>query len=126
MRDYVPYSLKNASKRMKSSVGLLLICCWLMSLQASGQSVVEPIVQFRNDSIPAMAFSVTGSGRHFNRFYPVDVENVKLHIGDTLQVKVTPIKSNRNLIISIRNCYGNCTIDEKATSGSKTTAYSVL
>jgi hypothetical protein len=95
-------------------------------LPTRGQSVVEPIVQFKNDSIPAMAFSVTGSGRHFNRFYPVDVENVKLHIGDTLQVKVTPIKSNRNLIISIRNCYGNCTIDERATSGSKTTAYSVL
>ncbi|WP_185731444.1 caspase family protein [Larkinella rosea] len=111
---------------MKLIVGLLLMGCWLVSLPTHGQSVVEPIVQFRNDSIPAMAFSVTGSGRHFNRFYPVDVDNSKLHIGDTLQVKVTPIQSNRNLIISIRNCYGNCTIDEKATSGSKTTAYSVL
>lgn len=126
MRDYVPYSLKNVLNRMKSSVGFLVICCWLVSLQTRGQSVVEPIVQFKNDSIPAMAFSVTGSGRHFNRFYPVDVEQAKIHIGDTLQVKVTPIRSNRNLIISIRNCYGNCTIDEKATSGSKTNAYSVL
>ena len=111
---------------MKPFVGLVLICLWVACLPTRGQSVVEPLVQFKNDSIPAMAFSVTGSGRHFNRFYPIDVDNVKLRIGDTLQVKVTPIKSNRNLIISIRNCYGNCTIDERATSGSKTTAYSVM
>ncbi|GAB3334722.1 hypothetical protein GCM10027299_43200 [Larkinella ripae] len=111
---------------MKVTVGLVLIFLWFARLPTHAQSLVEPVVQFRNDSIPAMAFSVTGSGRHFNRFYPVDVEALKVRIGDTLQVKVTPIKSNRNLIISVRNCYGNCTIDEKASSGSKTDAYSVL
>ncbi|MFC5409082.1 caspase domain-containing protein [Larkinella bovis] len=111
---------------MKPAFGLFLMGCWLGSWPLFGQSVVEPIVQFKSDSIPAMAFSVTGSGRHFNRFYPLDADQVKLRIGDTVLVKVTPIQSNRNLIISIRNCYGDCTIDEKASSGSKTNAYSVL
>ncbi|WP_185716240.1 caspase family protein [Larkinella knui] len=111
---------------MKPFVGLVLICLCVASLPTRGQAVGEPVVQFKNDSIPAMAFSVTGSGRHFNRFYPVNADSVRLRIGDTLQVKVTPIQSNRNLIISIRNCYGNCTIDERATSGSKTNAYAVL
>lgn len=111
---------------MKFIVGLILIVLGLANQPTHGQSLVESIVQFRNDSIPAMAFSVTGSGRHFNRFYPVDVDALKVRIGDTLQVKVTPVKSNRNLIISIRNCYGGCTIDERAASGPKTNAYSVL